>query len=358
MTNGRCVGPGLRLHSTAPKCRPVTSSSSSPSSSPEPAATAPSAVKRVLVLRYSQSGQLDRVTDQVVAPLRADPSIALHEEVLRPLAPFPFPWPFLRFFDAFPESAHMKPQPLAPLSLTGDEDFDLVILPYQVWFLAPSQPVTAFLKHPVAARLLAGKPVVTVIACRNMWLLAHEKLKGMLGDVGARLIDNVVLTDPGPTLATFFTTPAWLIWGRKRGFWGMPDAGLSSEQIRGTARFGRALRDALHQGLERGTQPLLAGLGAVRADAKLLVSEKAGTRSFYLWGKLIMAAGAPGAWQRKPLLLLYVVFLIALIVTVVPVSLTLQALLRPLFRGWLTKMTAQFECPSGSATDRTPLYDD
>ena len=356
MTNGRCVRHGLRVHSTAPETPPpVTSSLSSPPRT-DPAA-APRSVKRVLVLRYSQSGQLDEVAEQIAAPLRADPSIQVHEETLRPQKPYPFPWPFLTFFDAFPESAHMKPQPLAPLSLTGEEDFDLIVLPYQVWFLAPSQPVAAFLKHPVAARLLKGKPVVTVIACRNMWLLAHEKLKGMLDDVGARLIDNVVLTDPGPTLATFFTTPAWLIWGRKRGFWGMPDAGLSNSQIRGTARFGRALRDALHSGQERGTQPLLAGLGAVRADAKLLISEKAGTRSFYLWGKLIMAAGSPGAWQRKPLLLLYVLFLIALIVTVVPVSLTLQALLRPLFRGWLTKMTAQFECPSGSATDRTALYD-
>ena len=319
---------------------------------------APSSVKRVLVLRYSQSGQLDKVADRIVAPLKADPAIEVHEEVLRPLKPYPFFWPFLTFFDAFPESAHMKPQPLAPLSLTGAEDFDLVVLPYQVWFLAPSQPVAAFLKHPVAARLLKGKPVVTVIACRNMWLLAQEKLKGMLDDVGARLIDNVVLTDPGPTLATFFTTPAWLIWGRKRGFWGMPDAGLSTEQIAGTARFGRALRDALRQDLERGTQPLLSGLGAVQANARLLISEKAGTRSFYLWGKLIMAAGGPGAWQRKPLLLLYVLFLLVLIITVVPVSLSLQALLRPLFRGWLTRMTAKFECPSGSATDRTPLYDD
>ena len=349
MTIGRCARYRHRVHSTAPETPPpVTSSPSSP----------PRSVKRVLVLRYSQSGQLDEVADRIVAPLRADPSIEVHEETLRPLAPYPFPWPFLSFFDAFPESAHMKPQPLAPLSLTGQEDFDLVILPYQVWFLAPSQPVAAFLKHPVAARLLKGKPVVTVIACRNMWLLAHEKLKGMLDDVGARLIDNVVLTDPGPTLATFFTTPAWLIWGRKRGFWGMPDAGLSTEQIDGTGRFGRALRDALHNDLERGKQPLLAGLGAVQANARLLISEKAGTRSFYLWGKLIMAAGGPGAWQRKPLLLLYVLFLLVLIITVVPVSLSLQALLRPLFRGWLTKMTAQFECPSGSATDRTPLYDD
>jgi len=334
----------------------VNPSSSSPSASP--LATPSARAKRVLLIQYSQTGQLDRVAGQIAAPLRADPGIELHVETLRPLQSFPWPWPFLTFFDAFPESAHMKPGPLAPLALTGDEDFDLVILPYQVWFLAPAQPIAAFLQHPVAARLLKGKPVVTVIACRNMWLLAHEKLKGLLAATGARLIDNVVLTDPGPTLATFFTTPAWLIWGRKRGFWGMPDAGLSEEQIRGCGRFGRALRDALHAGKEQGDAPLLAGLGAVRADARLLVSEKAGTRSFYLWGKLIMAAGGPGAAVRKPLLLLYVLFLLALIVTVVPVSLTLQALLRPLFRGWLTKMTAQFERPSGSATDRLPLYDD
>lgn len=349
MTNDRCAKTTLGLHSTAPVSpQQVTSSISSPAAR----------LKRVLVIHYSQTGQLGSVAEQIVAPLKADAGVCVHVETLRPLAEFPFPWPFLTFFDAFPESAHLKPPPLAPLSLRGDEHFDLVILPYQVWFLAPSQPIVAFLKHPLAAQLLRGKPVVTVIACRNMWLLAHEKLKGLLDAVGARLIDNVVLTDPGPTLATFFTTPAWLIWGRKRGFWGMPDAGLSEGQIRGAGRFGRALREALHADLERGSQPLLSGLGAVQANAKLLISEKAGTRSFFLWGKLIMAAGRPGAWQRKPLLLLYVAFLLVLIVTVVPVSLTLQALLRPLFKGWLTKMTAHFERPSGSATDRSPRYDD
>ncbi|MDM0041730.1 dialkylresorcinol condensing enzyme [Variovorax sp. J22G21] len=314
--------------------------------------------KRVLVIRYSQTGQLDAVAEQILAPLRADPGIRVHVETLRPLQPHPFPWPFLTFFDAFPESAHMRPPPLAPLSLKGDENFDLVILPYQVWFLAPSLPITAFLQHPVAARLLNGKPVVTVIACRNMWLLAHEKLKVLLAATGARLIDNVVLTDPGNTFATFITTPVWLLSGRKRGFWGLPDAGLSVAQITGARRFGLALRDALRSDAERGSNPLLAGLGAVIAQPRLYISEKAGTRSFYLWGKLIMAVGKPGSWQRKPLLVLYVLFLLALIVTVVPVSLSLQALFRPLFRGWLTKMKARFEHPSGSATDRSHLYDD
>lgn len=325
----------------------IFSSSGTPVSSP----------KRILVIRYSQTGQLDAVTEQIVGPLRATPGVVVREEVLRPVQPNPFPWPFLTFFDAFPETVHLEPAPLQPLSLTGDEDFDLVILPYQVWFLAPSQPITAFLQHPVAARLLKGKPVVTVIACRNMWLMAHDKLIRLLTATGARLIDNVVLIDQGPTLATFITTPVWLLSGRKKGFWGMPDAGLTPQQIAGARRFGLALRDGLQVDAEQGTGPLLAGLGAVEANPRLYISEKAGTRSFYLWGKLIRAIGKPGSVWRLPVVALYVLFLLALIVTVVPVSLSLQALFRPLFGKALEKMKTRFEQPSGSATDRRHLYD-
>lgn len=320
-----------------------------------PAAPASSSVpKRVLVVQYSQTGQLAAVTDQIVAPLRDDPDIEVRVELLRLEQPFPFPWPFFRFLDAFPESAHLVPPALKPLSLRGDEDFDLIVLPYQVWFLAPSQPISAFLQHPLAQRVLRGKPVVTVIACRNMWLMAQEKTKALLEKAGARLIDNVTLTDPGPTLATFITTPRWMLTGRRNAFWGMPAAGLDEAQIRGTRRFGLALRDGLKADLEKGSDPLLGGLGATTADPRLIVSEKAGTRSFYLWGKLLMAAGRPGAPQRVPLLMLYAVFLVVMIVTVVPVSLLIQRLLRPVMQVRLTTIKADFERPSGSSTDRMP----
>lgn len=163
--------------------------------------------KRVLALAYSQSGQLTAVLDAMLAPLRACGHVQVQVELLRPDPAYPFPWPVWRFFDAFPESALMRPQWLQPLNLRGDENFDLIILPYQVWFLAPSLPVSSFLQTPLAARLLANKPVVTVIACRNMWLMAQEKMRGLLARVGARLIDNVVLTDPGSMAATLVNTP-------------------------------------------------------------------------------------------------------------------------------------------------------
>jgi hypothetical protein len=313
--------------------------------------------KRVLVLNYSQTGQLTEITRRILAPLEQDGAISVHVETLHPVKPFPFPWGFFSFLDAFPESAHMVPAPLQPLSLTGDEDFDLVILPYQVWFLAPSQPVAAFLRHPLAQRLLAGKPVVTVIACRNMWMLAQEKMKGLLLECGARLLDNVVLVDPSPTMASLWTTPLWLLSGKKDLLKILPPAGVDAASIRAASRFGFALRDALHRNEERGNAPLLTGLKAVDSDPHLLVSEKAATRSFYLWGKLLRAAGEPGQLRRYPFLVLYVIFLIALILTVVPLSLLIQSLLRPFMRRRFAELKQRFDLPSGSGTERMHLYE-
>lgn len=312
------------------------------------------APKRVLLLRYSQSGQLDTLMAHLTAPLRDDPAIELHTLDLVPQRPFPFPWSFFAFLDAFPECAHLAPGPLAALALRGDEAFDLVLLPWQVWFLAPSQPVTAFLQHPVAQQVLRGRPVVSVIACRNMWMAAYDKLRTLLDAAGARLVDNVVYTDPSPTLATFITTPRWLLTGRRDGFWGLPRAGLDDAQLQGAARFGRALRKALHAGDERGPGPLLAGLGAVRADPHLHFSERTGTRSFHVWGRLLRAAGPPGSARRRPLLLLYVAFLVTAIVTLVPASLLLQRLARPLLRRRLDNLAHRYEQPSGSARERSP----
>jgi hypothetical protein len=246
---------------------------------------------------------------------------------------------------------------LQPLSLTGDEEFDLVILPYQVWFLAPSLPITAFLKHPLAQKLLAGKPVVTVIACRNMWMLAQEKMKGLLAACGARLLDNVVLIDPSHTITTLFTTPLWLLSGKRDLLPGLPPAGLDAASIQAASRFGFALRDALRNNQERGSAPLLTGLTAVNSDPGLLFSEKAGTRSFYLWGKLLRAVGEPGQLRRRPVLVLYVIFLIALIVTVVPTSLLVQAVLRPFLKRRFVALKQKFDAPSGSGTERMSLYE-
>lgn len=318
--------------------------------------TTPARPKHVLAICYTQTGQLARIAEQILTPLRENPGVLVHLEVLRPIRAYPFPWPFFRFFDAFPEAAHLVAPELEPLALSGKEDFDLVIIFYQVWFLAPSLPVTAFLQHVTAARLLRNKPVITVLACRNMWLKAQEKMKGMLEHLGACLIDNVVLADKGNVFATLITTPRWFLTGKQAGFWGLPPPGIAPDEILQARRFGLAIQAALASDAEKKNLPLLAGLKAAEANPTLYFSEQAATRSFYLWGKLLRAVGGPGHWGRKPLLLVYVVFLITLIVTVVPLSLAVQALIRPLLRRRLARMKYNFELPSGCGTERMADY--
>ena len=153
-----------------------------------------------------QTGQLSAIAHRLIEPLVDDADIAVHIENLRPQRAFPFPWPFFRFLDAFPESALMTPGHLAPLGVPAEAPFDLVILCYQVWFLAPSQPVAAFLLGDEGARLLRNKPVVTVVACRNMWMMAHDRVRARLAEAGSGTA-RAARTPPAP-VAPPASTPA------------------------------------------------------------------------------------------------------------------------------------------------------
>ena len=188
---------------------------------------------------------------------------------------------------------------------------------------------------------------MTAIVCRNMWLAAQETVKRLIEEAGGQLRDNVVFTDRGGTLATFITTPRWLLTGRRDGFWGLPPAGVADEEIANADRFGRALLNALRSDREREDAPMLAGLGAARVDPRLILSERAGQRAFSFWSHLIRLGGPPDSATRIPLLALFCAYLIAMIVTIVPASLLLQRLMRPLLARRLESQQAYFELPSG-----------
>ena len=312
---------------------------------------------RILVLHYSQTGQLTRVLRSLVAPLSSNPAVSIDWREFKPLREYPFPWRFLSFFDAFPEAVHLDPPPVEPLGLHGNPRYDLVILGYQVWFLAPSLPVTAFLKSDDAA-VLRGSRIVTVICCRNMWVTAHQSMRAMLARQGARLVDNVVLTDEGPVWATFITTPWWLLTGNKGPLLGglLPAAGISEPGIRRAARFGRALEAALPRLATSDEGPFLQGLEAVRVKPLTLLGERIGHRSFRIWGRLIRAIGAPGSAVRKPVLVVYICFLVTMILTVLPFTATAAAIAARFSRR-VRDAAETLEQPSGSGRERLAQFD-
>ena len=306
-------------------------------------------MKKILVIHYSQSGQLSEVARHFTQPLVDAENISVTFENVLPVQDYPFPWPFFRFFDTFPEAVYLDPPEMQPSTLQGDEDFDLIILAYQVWFLSPSLPITGFLKSPIAAKLFNDKPVVTLIACRDMWLMAQEETKKMIGGLGARLIGNVALVDKAGSIGSFLATPVWVLSGKKGPHLGgfIPRAGIADEEIQRCDRFGQRILEEFEKNEPLPTG-IFKGLNPVHVEEALIASEKTGRRAFLLWGKLFRTLGPSGSIQRKPIVLFYVVFLICMIITVVPLSFLVKKLTAPFTQKKVAQQKASYGEPFDS----------
>lgn len=306
-------------------------------------------MKKILVVSYTQTGQLGAIVKSLIAPVQGRSDIEVTHAIIRPRTAFPFPWPLWRFFNTFPETVYAEAEPIEPLDIADSDQFDLIILAYQVWFLSPSLPIQAFLQSDQAKKLLRNKLVITVIGCRNMWLMAQERTKQLLLDLGARLIDNVVLTDRTHVAATFISTPLWMLTGKRGPFLGglVPAAGIPAEDIADVARFGRAIAEQLPMRASDSAEPMFKGLGAVTVNPRMIASEKIALRSFRIWGGWLRGLGNQQSLGRKFLLFFYVIFLVTLILTVVPVSAIIKRLLMPFMRERVQLQRNYFAAPSG-----------
>ena len=305
-------------------------------------------MKKVLVIHYSQSGQLSNVVRSFTQPLVESSAVSVTFENIHPKPDYPFPWPFLQFIDTFPESVYLDPPLIQPPGVGAGDDFDLIILAYQVWFLSPSLPVAGFLQSPVAAGLFNDKPVVTLIACRDMWLMAQEEMKKMLTGLGAHLVGNVALVDEAGTIGSFLATPAWVLSGNRGPHLGglIPRAGVADHQIEEASRFGQRIVEKFAGGEALGPN-LLQGLKAVRVNETLISSEKTARRAFRIWGKLLRRLGPQGSIKRKPVIVVYVVFLVAMIITVVPLGIVIKKAIAPWTRDRIARQKAYYGEPSG-----------
>lgn len=301
--------------------------------------------KNVLLVYYSQTGQLTNLARNFVSPLENHDQITLDVLPLQSEQPYTFPWSFRRFFNIFPETVHLKPSPIKEPEFNHDK-YDLIILAYTVWFLSPSQPITAFLQHAQAKRILDNTPIVTLIGCRNMWLMAQETVKKLLKDANAKLVDNVVRIDSCGGPASFIATPLWMLTGKKQPFSWLPKAGISNDDMQYCAKFGERIKETL---LSESTitEPMLKNMAAVKVNERLILSEKFGYRSFYLWGKLIIKAGHLSPYLRQAILYFYILFLISVILTVVPISALIKTLLSPFLKRKIRKQKTAFSWPSG-----------
>ena len=261
---------------------------------------------RAVVYLYSQTGQLAEVADALTAPLVAG-GWDIRWVPVRPRFEFPFPWPIRRFFGVFP--AAVDPESLVeliePNSGFHTDPEELVILGYQVWYLAPSIPVRSLLKaHPETVR---GRSVVSLIACRNMWYSAAIEVSALLRSAGARHVGVVAATDTRPQATTFVTTLRWLLTGRREPFLWFGRAGIDDAELARIADVGRRIAES------RRCPQDAALVVPTLAAADLL----AGT-VFRRWGATVRSAGRFGALGHAAGLAPFVLGLVIAIVVGLP----------------------------------------
>lgn len=281
-------------------------------------------MKRVLVVYYTQSGQLKEIIDSVLSPLT---EVTIDFLPIDTAEPFPFPWTDEAFFGAFPESYLQIPQPLKPFELVHT-DYDLVILGYQVWYLSPSIPFNSFLQSETGKQLLQGKPVVTISGTRNMWVMAQQKVKKLLTDCGAHLVGNIALTDRHHNYISVITIVQWLFSGdkNKRYLGVFPKAGVADKDIQGASVYGTLIAPHLQTDDYTGLQQAIVAHGGVHYRRFLLSAEKKGNRLFGIWAKMIY-----GSKKRKFLLKCFRFYLYIAIWVLMPIVWLLYWITYPLF---------------------------
>jgi hypothetical protein len=305
-------------------------------------------MKRILLLFYSQSGEADRAAT-IFSDEMAEAGHSVIREALRPANDYPYPWRSIRrFFDVMPETQLGEPPPLRPLEFDPDAAYDLVVLVVPVWFLSPALPVQAFFRSPAAA-VLRGRPVLTVTVSRAMWQQGSETLKRLLAAAGARHIDNIVVTHRGSPVATLVSTPRALLSGRGNQMLGVfPEAGVAEEdrdRIRALARVAAARLKAPDP--VRGS--LLSGQPAVTVRRWLIGPELLGWYAFHGWAHLIRAAGRLGDTPRAVGVWGFALFLVAMILVGLPLTLVGTPVLYLTARSWLAQRARRLAAPTGEA---------
>jgi hypothetical protein len=257
-------------------------------------------MKNVLVVYFTQTGQLSSAVKATMQPFENDPEVSIQYEQLKPLKTFPYPWSYMEFFDVFPETVHGVPCALAPFSFDPAKKYDLVVLAYQPWFLSVCVPVNSFLQSDEAKKVLEGTPVVTVIACRNMWLSAQEKMKQHLLGLKANLVGNITFVDKSANLISLVTVLAFVLGGVKDRFLGIfPKYGVKEDDLRIAPSYGSKIINHLKSNNYTTLQEELVLAGAVTVKPNLMLLEGRGKVLFPLYANYISKKGTAGSQDRR-----------------------------------------------------------
>ena len=280
-------------------------------------------MKKVLVINYSQSGQLHEIIDNFLLPF--DP-LQIERAYIKPVKPFKFPWTSDVFYNTMPETVVEEAVELEPVNY-GYEKYDLIVIGYQPWFLSPSIPISSLLQDPVFQEKMKGTPVVTIIGGRNMWLNSQESIKAYIQKAGGILVGNIPLMDREPNLISVLTIFHWMLTGKKERKWNLlPVPGVSQEDIESADKFGSIVKEALEKEDFTDLQKKILSLGLITIPTDIWFIEMKGKKIFRIWASLIKKKGTT-LEKRKFFVTLFKYYLLIALFVASPIILTFYFIL-------------------------------
>ena len=293
--------------------------------------------KKVLVIYYSQSGQLGDIIDSLTKPIAAAGHSIETVRVL-PAKPYPFPWKGKSFFAVMPDSVTGVPTELEPFQLK-ETVYDLVIVGYQAWFLSPSIPCNSILNHPAVKAVIKNTPVVTITGARNMWISAMERIKASLKETGAALKGNIVLVDKHPNFVSFVTILYWMFTAKRDRYLNMfPKPGVADTDIDACKNYGLLVETHLKKGSWDDLQDELIQAKAIEVKYNLMFIESKAKKLFRLWANFIIKRKKRTGW-----LVAFKYYLIIALFIAAPIILTIDAIFfKPFLSGRIKKQKQNY----------------
>lgn len=278
-------------------------------------------MKNVLVIYYTQSGQLLDISKNISKELEESNEVKLSYYEIKMKNKFPFPWDKKSFYNAFPETFLQVSSELDDLeNPILNEKYDLILFSYQVWYLSPSIPINSFLNTDVAKRLFNNIPVITIIGCRNMWIMAQEKMKKLLINNNAKLVGNIALVDRHINHISVITILHWMTSGEKTRYLGIfPKPGVSDKDIDESSKFGPAIINSLFKNNYDTLQSKFLEKGAVKIKPFLIVMDKRANILFGKWANFINSKGVANSDKRQPFIKLFSIYLSVAIWLIAPI---------------------------------------
>jgi hypothetical protein len=288
--------------------------------------------KKILVIYYTQSGQLEDILNNFTAPL-VEAGNTVEKVRVHVAKDYPFPWNGTAFFSVMPDCVLSIPTELKPFELKENK-YDLIILGYQAWFLSPSIPVNSILNTPAVQSVLKDTPVVTITGARNMWISAMQRIKKILKEADAKLVGSIALFDKHHNFISFITIFYWMFKGKKGRWLGIfPTPGVSDADIAKTSDYGKTVQKYLSGTSFDGLQDELIQQKAIEVKYNLMFIESKASKIFAIWAKIIAKKKKKTAW-----LVAFKYYLLIALFIAAPIILTVDFIFfKPFLSGRIKK---------------------